>query len=179
MQIWYIFISFKVQLKTMKKLLLLLIPLFTFSQEDIERYKVYDTTNSYTSLLLDSATGRIWHLQIALGENSDQMKYPLSELKYANTVDYFTKEHNDDMKYWEEEYNSKPDSIVSIEDKAYWKPFPLKTRLEVSRIAKNGRFKLYATNNKFNFIMVDVINGDTWQVQWSTDEDERLVKRFF
>jgi hypothetical protein len=41
----------------MKKLLvLLLLPLFSFSQEDIERYKVYDTDNIYTSILLDTAT---------------------------------------------------------------------------------------------------------------------------
>tara|TARA_B100001093_G_scaffold421017_1_gene413177 strand:- start:81 stop:569 length:489 start_codon:yes stop_codon:yes gene_type:complete len=162
----------------MKKLLLLLIPLFTFSQEDIERYKVYDTTNSYTSLLLDSATGRLWHLQIGIGDG-DQMKYPLSDLTLANTVDYFTQEHNDDMKYWEEEYNSKPDSIVSIEDKTYWKPSTLEERLEYKRIAKNGRFKLYPTNNTYNFIMVDVILGDTWQVQWNTEKDQRLVSRFY
>ena len=162
----------------MKKLLLLLIPLFTFSQEDIERYKVYDTTNSYTSLLLDSATGRLWHLQIGIGDG-DQMKYPLSDLTLANTVDYFTQEHNDDMKYWEEEYNSKPDSIVSIEDKTYWKPSTLEERLVYKRIAKNGRFKLYPTDNSYNFIMVDVINGNTCQVQWIIDRNKRFLSRFW
>ena len=162
----------------MKKLLLLLIPLFTFSQEDIERYKVYDTTNSYTSLLLDSATGRIWHLQIGVGDGS-QMKYPLSEVKYAKTVETITEETNQAMKEWEEEYNSKPDSIVSADTKTYWKPLTLEESLEYGRIAKNGRFKLYATNNTYNFIMVDVINGSTWQVQWNTDEDKRLVSRFY
>ena len=39
-------------------------------QEDIERYKVYDTTNSYNSLLLDSATGQIWQLQIGLDDDA-------------------------------------------------------------------------------------------------------------
>ena len=55
----------------MRKLLLLLffIPLFTFSQKDIERYKVYDTDNIYTSILLDSATGLIWQLQIGIGDS--------------------------------------------------------------------------------------------------------------
>ena len=43
--------------------------------------------------------------------------------------------------------------------------------------AKNGRFKLYPTENTCNFIMVDVINGRTWQVQWNIDYDKRLCIR--
>lgn len=33
----------------------------------------------------------------------------------------------------------------------------------------NGRFTLYPTQNHYNFILLDQINGRTWQVQWSTD----------
>lgn len=33
----------------------------------------------------------------------------------------------------------------------------------------NGRFTLYPTQNHYNFILLDQINGNTWQVQWSTD----------
>ena len=63
----------------MKKFILLLfIPFVCFSQEDIERYKVYNTTNIYTSLLLDSATGRIWQLQIGVGD-TDRLKTVLSD----------------------------------------------------------------------------------------------------
>ena len=164
----------------MKKLLFLLvfIPLVSFGQEDIERYKVYETTNIYTSLLLDTATGKIWHLQIATGDG-DQLKYVLSDEQHAFTEEQITEEYNEDYKYWEETYNSKADSIVSAESKSLWKPFPLETRLAMSTIAKNGRFKLYPTGNMYNFIMVDVINGRTWQVQWSTKENERLVLRFY
>ena len=163
----------------MKKLFLLFfLPIVCFGQEDIERYKVYNTTNIYTSLLLDSATGQIWQLQIGLTD-VDRMKSVLSDFKYANTVDYHTQVHNDDMKYWEEEYNSKPDSIVSIEDKAYFKPFTLEERLVYKKIAKNGRFKLYPTDNSYNFIMVDVITGDSYQVQWNIDKEKRLVYKFY
>ena len=67
----------------MKKLILLLfIPLVSFSQEDIERYKVYDTENIYTSLLLDSATGDIWQLQIGLSD-TDQVKTKLNNYAQA------------------------------------------------------------------------------------------------
>jgi len=167
----------------MKKfiLLLLLIPFICFSQEDIERYKVYDTTNNYTSLLLDSATGKIWQLQIGIGD-TDRLKTVLSDREFAESIESITEEWNEGferkMKYWEEEYNSKPDSIVSAEIKNYQKPLTLKEYIDLSYIAKNGRFKLYTTNNMYNFIMVDVINGRTWQVQWSTKFSGRLVIRF-
>ena len=38
-----------------------------------------------------------------------------------------------------------------------------------------GRFELYPTKNMFNFIMLDTINGSTYQVQWSTDGKEGIV----
>ncbi len=167
----------------MKKLILLLfIPLVSFGQEDIERYKVYETENVYTSLLLDSATGLIWQLQIGLSD-TDQLKTPLNDYAYAEFIEDITKDWNEkiesNMVHWEETYNSKPDSIVSADDKEYWRPYTLEERIEISDIAQNGRFKLYPTGNMWNFIMVDVIDGRTWQVQWSTKENERIVRRFW
>jgi|TARA_Y100000991_G_scaffold182312_1_gene145441 hypothetical protein len=168
----------------MKKLLFLLvfIPLLSFSQEDVERYKVYGTENIYTTLLLDSATGLIWQLQIGM-KDVDQLKTPLNEYAYAEYVEDITKEWNESIesktKDWEENYNSKPDSIVSAEDKEYWKPYTLEQRIEISDIAQNGRFKLYPTGNMYNFVMVDVIDGRTWQVQWNIDDDKRIVRRFW
>ena len=35
--------------------------------------------------------------------------------------------------------------------------------------AQNGRFKLYPTQNMYTFLLLDTINGRTWQVQWSLD----------
>ncbi len=40
---------------------------------------------------------------------------------------------------------------------------------------KPGRFTLYPTSNIFTFILVDQINGRTWQVQWSVEKENRLV----
>ena len=39
----------------------------------------------------------------------------------------------------------------------------------------NGRFKLQPTQNIYTFILLDQIEGRTWQVQWSFDEKERFV----
>lgn len=38
-----------------------------------------------------------------------------------------------------------------------------------------GRFTLYSTDNMWTFILLDQIDGDTWQVQWSFEENERFV----
>jgi len=38
-----------------------------------------------------------------------------------------------------------------------------------------GRFTLYTTSNIYTFILVDQIDGRTWQVQWSMEKDNRLV----
>ena len=43
----------------------------------------------------------------------------------------------------------------------------------------NGRFTLYSTNNIYNFILLDQINGKTYQVQWNNDKDKRFVSRLY
>lgn len=39
----------------------------------------------------------------------------------------------------------------------------------------NGRFILYPTTNNYNFIMLDQVNGKTYQVQWSQEPDKRII----
>jgi len=39
----------------------------------------------------------------------------------------------------------------------------------------NGRFTLYETQNMYNFILLDQIDGSTWQVQWSIESDKRGI----
>lgn len=39
----------------------------------------------------------------------------------------------------------------------------------------SGRFKLYPTDNTYNFILIDTKIGTTYQVQWSQDSDNRAV----
>lgn len=38
-----------------------------------------------------------------------------------------------------------------------------------------GRFNLYATQIMWTFILLDEVDGRTWQVQWSTDGKEGIV----
>ena len=39
----------------------------------------------------------------------------------------------------------------------------------------NGRFTLYPTKNMYNFILLDQIDGSTYQVQWNNDKEKRFV----
>jgi hypothetical protein len=38
-----------------------------------------------------------------------------------------------------------------------------------------GRFTLYPTKNIWTFILLDQIDGNTWQVQWSFNPEQRAV----
>ena len=40
---------------------------------------------------------------------------------------------------------------------------------------KIGRFTLYPTQNTYNFVMLDQLDGYTYQVQWSGDWENRFV----
>ena len=40
---------------------------------------------------------------------------------------------------------------------------------------ENGRFTLYKTQNIYTFILLDQIDGKTWQVQWSIEPENRLI----
>ena len=45
--------------------------------------------------------------------------------------------------------------------------------------AKPGRFFLYPTENTFNFILLDQIDGRVWQVQWNIYRDKRGIWRIY
>ena len=42
-----------------------------------------------------------------------------------------------------------------------------------------GRFELYRTQNMYNFILLDTSSGSTWQVQWSTEPENRGIVRIW
>jgi hypothetical protein len=63
--------------------------------------------------------------------------------------------HTDEEKRFETYLN--PKSLISTEKE------------------ENGRFTLYPTQNNYTFLLLDQIDGKTWQVQWSTKGEERFV----
>ncbi|WP_458402122.1 hypothetical protein [Candidatus Avelusimicrobium sp.] len=41
--------------------------------------------------------------------------------------------------------------------------------------SKNGRFKLVPTENFYNFLLLDRLDGRVWQVQWHIEDDFRGI----
>lgn len=46
------------------------------------------------------------------------------------------------------------------------------TKIEEPLAENIGRFTLYPTSNRFNYILLDQFDGRTWQVQYSLDRTE-------
>lgn len=44
-----------------------------------------------------------------------------------------------------------------------------------SDLTNMGRFELYPTKNMYNFLLIDKKSGRIWQIQWSTNPDNRGV----
>ena len=40
---------------------------------------------------------------------------------------------------------------------------------------KAGRFELYPTQNMYNFILLDGVEGKIWQIQWSIDPKDQAI----
>jgi hypothetical protein len=56
------------------------------------------------------------------------------------------------------------------------------TLSDISRVnkdeEKDGRFFLYPTTNIYNFILLDQVDGRTWQVQWGKEEERTVIRIF-
>ena len=73
-------------------------------------------------------------------------------------------------KIWQVQYSVEGEDYI-FETSLSLKDFAETLKLE----RKIGRFTLYPTRNVYNFIMLDQIDGRTYQVQWSTEPDNRAV----
>ena len=79
----------------------------------------------------------------------------------------FIKLNTADGRMWLVQYSTQAGNQVEI-------PLSRIERAEESE-KKDGRFTLYATQNMYNFILLDQIDGRVWQVQWSTEGDNLVI----
>lgn len=63
----------------------------------------------------------------------------------------------------------------ALDSESYQGEVELNTKSLIKGEGKPGRFTLYPTHNMFNFILLDKVSGSTYQVQWSIEEDTRMV----
>jgi hypothetical protein len=103
------------------------------SQSDFTyRYRLFETTNIWTFILLDTATGRAW-----------QVHYSTSDTPTA--------------RYGINESSLLPEGATQM----------------------NGRFVVYATQNMYNFLLLDREDSRIWQLQWSFEPKNRGIMRSF
>ena len=63
----------------------------------------------------------------------------------------------------------------ALDSESYQGEVELNAKSLIKEKGKPGRFTLYPTQNMFNFILLDKVSGSTYQVQWSIEEDTRMV----
>lgn len=67
----------------------------------------------------------------------------------------------------------------TISNEGYQGELILNSRSLVWTEEVNGRFTLYPTKNMYNFILLDQIDGRTFQVQWNNDKEKRFVSPIY
>ncbi len=101
-----------------------------------------------------------------------QLREPCYELYPTENMWTFLKLHTATGQIWQVQY--------SVEGSDYRYETELST---IQRVFGDtlicGRFELHKTQNRWNFIMLDKIDGRCWQVQWSQDRDNRAVIRIY
>lgn len=153
---------------------LLLISLTLSSQEDNERYKLYPTENMYTFIKLDTATGALWQVQYGVGD-VDALESVLNDDELYRTREDMLEKYEEWLKEWEKEYRDNPEaSEEDIKDNK-----PAHPDEYVSTYGRNGLFKLYPTQNYYNFLLINTSTGLVWQVQWNVDKDKRFRRLIY
>ena len=81
----------------------------------------------------------------------------------------FIKLNTRNGKMWQVQYSME-------ENKRFESDLSLIPLVEIDNEVDN-RFTLYPTQNTWTFILLDQIDGRTWQVQWSIDYEKRGIMR--
>lgn len=105
---------------------------------------------------------------ITTEENVDSDDSPVYQLYPTQNMWTFLKLDTQTGRIWQVQWSLDDDSdmfqtSLSIEN------------LAIGKEKKNGRFKLVPTTNMYNFLLLDQIDGEVWQVQWSHESKNRLV----
>ena len=170
------------------------VPIQNTSTDDNVKYRLFATKNIYTFLGLNTSTGTIWQVHWGTDGHKSRYEVYLNKNNLAkepeDIIEYQTEKYKEDSAYWvkrkEEWHKRKSDTTLTEEDNPtdeeldrWLKPKPLEESINLalknSPKAQNGRFFLYPTKNIYNFILLDQIDGRTWQVQWSYDENKRII----
>ena len=103
-----------------------------------------------------------------------QLRKPAFQLFETKNIWTFLKLNTVTGQIWQVQY--------SVEGSLYRFETELNSTILISETYDDvvcGRFTLYATDNMYNFLLLDQIDGRCWQVQWSTKSSERGIWRIY
>jgi hypothetical protein len=103
-----------------------------------------------------------------------QLREPKYQLFKTENMWTFLKLNTVTGQIWQVQY--------TVDGPEYRFETPLDTTPRISEYfdeAICGRFTLYPTQNTFNFILLDQIDGRCWQVQWNIEPSKRFVTRIY
>lgn len=98
-------------------------------------------------------------------ENVEKPTYALYKTQNLWT---FIKLNTQNGRMWQVQYS------VSDRNEIFQTELSL-VNLAIGKEVKNGRFKLVPTDNMWTFLLLDQIDGEVWQVQWSQEPSNRCV----
>ncbi len=161
----------------MKKLIVSLVLMIMSLTSYAQVYKMYKTQNYHNQLRLNTITGEVKQIQDDgqswticsgvefSGENSGRFcLYETQNMWTFIMLDTYT------GKNWQVQF--------SVEGEDYMFAYPI-NRWSLAYPDEDSqwtnRFQMFATQNMWNFIMLDSYNGRLWQVQYSTKDLESLI----
>ncbi len=160
----------------MKKWLCILccvIPLLAFGQT----YKMYSTQNYHNQLRLNTVTGEVQQIQ------DDGQSWILNEAIEPSTGNSGRFRLYETQNMWNfillDTYSGKTWQVqYSVEGTEYMFSVPI-NRYSLaypwSDSVWTNRFQLFATQNMWNFILLDSYRGRLWQVQYSSNDLDALM----
>lgn len=116
------------------------------------------------ALLMTDCTHATTAPQTTDAQRQDVMPYKLYP---TNNMWTFLKLDTRNGRIWQVQF--------SVEGDSYRFESPLNMTILTPDDSKSDRFELYPTQNIYNFILLDRICGNTWQVQWSTEPENRAI----
>ncbi len=121
----------------------------------------------FLAFFLTNANGQSNKEQSTVTQNNQTNSIPVTYRLYpTDNMWTFIKLNTRNGQMWQVQY--------SMNDNRFESSLSLVELVEKNEEFDN-RFTLYKTQNTWTFILLDQIDGRTWQVQWSTEYDERVV----
>ena len=155
--------------------------LYQIQENYIRTYRIYPTENMWYFIKLNTRTGEMW--QIEFDQNiTKQLETPLNSLalvkEHKEIDNRFTLYPTQNMwtfllldqldgKIWQLNWDTKPkkSEIVSLNNSSL-----IEEQNEIG-----NRFTLYPTQNIWNYLLLDKIDGRLWQIRWSKKSKGKVI----